>query len=91
MTQFDFYNQLQADIFATQVVTYPNPEATALGAWISAAVTCGLFGSYDQAFQTAQMTGKEKVFLPDKKQSAFYEAICEKRKSLYHALRSLQS
>jgi len=90
MTQFSFYNQLQADIFANQVVTYPNSEATALGAWISAAVTCGLFASYDQAFQTAQLTGKEKVVSPDKKQSAFYEVICAKRISLYDALRSLQ-
>ena len=89
MTKFAFYNQLQADIFATPVVTYPNSEATALGAWISAAVTCGLFESYEQAFKTAQLTGEEKVFSPDRKQSDFYKVICEKRQSLYNALKSM--
>jgi sugar (pentulose or hexulose) kinase len=91
MTKFDFYNQLQADIFSSQVVAYSNPEATALGAWISAAVTCGLFASYDEAFRTAQFTGKERVFSPNTKRSAFYEAICERRKSLYNALKSMHS
>ncbi len=90
MTNFDFYNQLQADIFALPVIIYPNSEATALGAWISAAVTCGLFGSYDEAFETAQLTGEEKVFSPDKKQSVLYKGIYAERKALYHALRSLQ-
>lgn len=90
MTKFAFYNQLQADILATPVFTYPNTEATALGAWISAAVTCGLYGSYDKAFQTAQLTGEEKVYAPNTKQSAFYDGISKKRKLLYKALTSLQ-
>lgn len=90
MTAFAFYNQLQADIFATRVVSYPNAEATALGAWISAAVTCGLFASYTEAFQCAQPMGEEKIFSPDPAQGALYEAICARRKSLYAALCSLQ-
>jgi sugar (pentulose or hexulose) kinase len=89
MTKFTFYNQLQADIFALPVVTYPNFEATALGAWISAAVTCGLYASYEEAFRTAQLTGSEVVFSPDKTQSAFYRDVGNRRKSLYQALRSL--
>ena len=90
MTKFDFYNQLQADIFSSQVIAYPNSEATALGAWISAAVTCGLFASYEQAFRTAQLTGEEKQYAPDSKISAFYDGIRAKRKLLYNALKSIQ-
>lgn len=90
MTKFSFYNQLQSDIFGTQVVAYPNSEATALGAWISAAVTSGLFASYGEAFQATQRTGEEEVYSPDQKQNTFYNEICQKRKSLYNALSVLQ-
>lgn len=91
MTQFDFYNQLQADILGLPVATHPNAEATALGAWISAAVTCGLFPSYDAAYRAALLSGEEKVFWPDGKLSAFYQRLSEKRRALYLALRSLQA
>ena len=57
MTALDFYNQLQADIFGAKVITYPHTQATALGAWISVAVTCGLFDTYTAAFRRAQSTG----------------------------------
>lgn len=91
MTKFSFYNQLQADIFGTQVVVYPHLEATALGAWISAAVTCGLFASHDEAFRAAQSAGEEEVFLPETKQTAFYEAACTKRNALYRALAAVRA
>jgi glycerol kinase len=90
MTAFAFYNQLQADIFATKVSAYPNAEATALGAWISAAVTCGLFTSHGEAFQSAQLSGEENIYSPDPTKTSLYEEICTRRKSLYQALRSLQ-
>lgn len=90
MTAFDLYNQLQADIFATKVSVYPYTEATALGAWISAAVTCELFASHDEAFQSAQLNSEGKIFTPDPTQISLYEEICTQRKSLYQALRCLQ-
>lgn len=91
MTNFDFYNQLQADIFNARLVAYPNSEATALGAWISAAVTIGLFESYEKAFQSAQLTGEEEEYIPDNKQTEMYNIICHKRKSLYNILTTLAS
>ena len=91
MTRFPFYNQLQADIFNARVVTYSNSEATALGAWISAAVTCGLFNTHSEAFESARLTGEETVYQPNAEQSAFYQDVGEKRKLLYRALASLQN
>ncbi len=91
MTEFAFFNQLQADIFASPVVTYPNSEASALGAWISAAVACGWFASHADAFHQAQLTGTEKVFKPNQKKSALYDKICLKRIKIYNALRRLHN
>lgn len=90
MTHFTAYNQLQADVYGANVALYPNRESTSLGAWISAAVTCGLYGSYEEAFHTVQPQGAEHLFLPDKDLHRMYGAINRKRNKLYRALRSLE-
>lgn len=90
MTAFPFYNQLQADIFGAAVVRYPIVEATALGAWISAAVTCGLHTDYGAAFRSAQQRGREEAFTPDTAQGDRYDALCARREALYQALHALQ-
>lgn len=89
MTQFAPYNQLQADIYGADVDLYPNRESTSLGAWISAAVTCGLFGSYEEAFRTVQPVGSETTFSPDREMNRLYRQLNEKRRQLYRAMRSI--
>jgi sugar (pentulose or hexulose) kinase len=90
MTAFPFYNQLQADIFGTTVVTYPNPEATALGAWIAAAMACNWFVSPTDAFRSAQSCGEAQQFTPIPEQTHYYAKVCARRQALYRVLRSLQ-
>ncbi len=89
MTKFGAYNQLQADVYGTDVVLHKNRESTSLGAWISAAVTCGLYDSYEQAFETIQPPGSETVFKPDPAMVEFYQELNEKRASLHRALQQL--
>lgn len=89
MTQFAAYNQLQADIYGAEVVLYPNRESTSLGAWISAAVTCGLYDSYEEAFRTVQPVGAETTFSPDSEMHLLYKELNERRRKLYHAIRSI--
>ena len=83
MTQFDAYNQLQADVYGSEVALYPNRESTSLGAWISAAVTCGIYSSYDEAFRTVQPTGSERIYSPDPQTNRFYHELNQKRQKLY--------
>ena len=91
MTKFDAYNQLQADVYGAEVALYPNSESTALGAWISAAVTCGLYASYDEAFQTVQPEGSERLFTPDPHTNRFYRELNKKRQRLYSLSQALAS
>ncbi len=86
MTAFEAYNQLQADIYGSDVALYPNQEATSLGAWISAAVACGLYESYDEAFRVVQPEGSEKIFRPDTEMHRFYAEINQRRHKLYQAI-----
>jgi xylulokinase/glycerol kinase len=89
MTTFDAYNQLQADIYGSDVALYPNRESTSLGAWISAAVACGLYGSYDEAFRVVQPEGSEKIFSPAAEMHRFYAELNQHRQKLYQAIQSL--
>ncbi|MEE4165500.1 MAG: FGGY-family carbohydrate kinase [Desulfocapsaceae bacterium] len=89
MTRFDAYNQLQADIFGSRVALYANRESTSIGAWISAAVACGLYDSYDAAFRSVQPEGSEKYFEPDKKINRFYNRLNLTRNRLYQAIQSV--
>ena len=89
MTKFSLYNQLQADVYGSKVALYPNLESTSLGAWISAAVSCGLISTYDEAFRLVQPKGSETVFKPDGQQNSFYRNLARKRKKVYQALQIL--
>jgi glycerol kinase len=88
MTKFDAYNQLQADIYGSEVALYANRESTSLGAWISAAVACGLYGSHEEAFRKVQPEGSEKIFSPVSEMHHFYAGINQRRYRLYQAMRS---
>jgi sugar (pentulose or hexulose) kinase len=86
MTQFAAYNQLQADVYGSEVALYPNRESTSLGAWISAAVACGLYDSYDAAFRKVQPEGSEKIFSPDEEMHHFYHGLNQQRQRLYQTM-----
>ncbi len=91
MTKLSAYNQLQADIYGTDVITHSNRESTSLGAWISAAVTCGLYDDYEKAFATIQPPGSETLFKPDKDKVLFYQQLNLERKKLYSALKIMNN
>lgn len=89
MTMFAAYNQLQADIYGADVVLHKNRESTSLGAWISAAVNCGLYESYEKAFEVIQPPGSETVFKPDPAMVDFYRELNQGRAALYQALQQV--
>lgn len=86
MTKFHAYNQLQADIYDAQVVLHANRESTSLGAWIAAAVACGLYSSYEDAFNTIQPPGSETIYLSNGKMTELYQRLNNERRKLYTAM-----
>lgn len=91
MTQFDAYNQLQADVYGETAVVSSNRESTSLGAWISAAVTLGVYPGYQEAFEAIQTKEQEKVFEPNPVMTLFYQGLKSERKKLYHAMQRMES
>ncbi|MDA8427353.1 MAG: FGGY family carbohydrate kinase, partial [Treponema sp.] len=54
LSNFPLYNQIQADLYGRRVLRSGDGEATARGAWISAAVRLGLYDSHAAAFAAAE-------------------------------------
>lgn len=90
MTKFSAYNQLQADIYASDVVLHANRESTSLGAWISGAVAIGLSASYEEALQTVQPPGSETRFSPDSQMTELYQQLNIERTRLYESMQRVK-
>ncbi|GAB1482587.1 xylulokinase [Treponema sp.] len=86
MTASALYNQIQADSYAHRVARSNDAEATALGAWISAAVALGLFPSFEAAWKEASKDSGGEEFIPIKANTEIYQDIAEKRKKLYEGM-----
>ena len=89
MTRFDLYNQMQADGFSMPVTRYDNLEATAVGAWMSTAVTIGLYGSYEAAFSRYAGHTKSRTYQPGPEGVKVFRELKEKKKRLYDAIKGL--
>lgn len=88
LTNFDEYNQIQADAYNKAVVKYTNSEASSLGAFMSAAVTLRLFGSYDEAFESAN-SKKPITYHAQAKNVMKYMKLKKRKKVLYYSLNEM--
>ncbi len=85
MTRSDLFNTIQANAFGKTVISYPNSEATSIGATISAAVSLGVYNSYEEAFSRMVKDGPKK-YEPNPEDREKYEQIKARRHRLYNAL-----
>jgi len=83
MTKSSLFNQIQADCYGRTVERQDDAEATALGAWTSAAVRLGFYPSFETAIGTALKDTPRERFLPDPERNAVYRRAAEERKRLY--------
>ncbi len=91
LTHFGLFNQIQADMYGRLVVRPAETEATALGAWISAAVRMGLYSGYADAYGAAESASiaagrDETEYEPSPLSSSICAGMRRKKKLLYEAL-----
>ncbi|MCP3967419.1 MAG: glycerol kinase [Lentisphaerae bacterium] len=80
LCKLEIFNQIQSDIINKKIKYNRNGESTAFGAWMSCAVSLGLYDDYESAFQ---MKDNDIVnFVPDEKRSEIYNNIKKIRNSL---------
>ncbi len=84
MVKSDLFCRIQADAYQAIVLRSANAEATALGAFINAAVTLGIFPDHTGALEA--VTSAPKIFQPISELAPVYQTIADLRNSLYNAL-----
>ncbi|WP_319561003.1 FGGY-family carbohydrate kinase [Marispirochaeta sp.] len=87
LTKFGLFNQMQADIFETEVRIPPSSEASSKGALISAMVSLEIADDYEAAF-SAVREGDDRYRSPEPSRSALYRKTAILREELYATLNS---
>jgi len=86
LTRLPEYNRIQANLFGRPVTCASESEATALGAFISAAVSLGLYPSHAAAFSAASAAWKQTTWSPQPDLQARYRAYRDARRALIEKL-----
>lgn len=72
LTKFDTFCQIEADVTGLPMTcNRAHAEQTSFGAWVSAAVALGLYGSAEEALKKA--VADPKVYVPDGARRPVYE------------------
>lgn len=87
ITQFDTFNQIQADIYNRPVIAV-HSNATAAGAWISAAVTLQRYGDYAQAHRHIARHQPLRRFTPQTDNVRLYQTLASKSRQVQEHLYS---
>ena len=82
LTSFDLFNRIQADFFGKPVIRHKFKESTALGAWLNAAKTIGIYSSYDEAFSTAVLGTNPEIYNPDAQNTRTYKNFLNRRNKI---------
>lgn len=85
MASSRLFNQIQADATGLKVFHYANPEASSLGALMSALVSMGKARNFDEAYQ--QVSGSERIEIdPRPEAHRIYQTVLTRRHRLYESL-----
>lgn len=86
LTNFESFDQIQADTYQKKLVKSSNPEQTSLGGLVSALTALGTYGSYEEALRAVKAGEQEKSYEPDPGQGRIYEKKRRQMKELYRKL-----
>lgn len=78
------YNQILADMTGRNLLREQNAQATAYGAYISAAVTLGIYTDYAQALKRRRMQDAH-LYVPNRENVQFYQTYKTRTERLYRA------
>ena len=87
LTKSDLFDQILSDMLGKTLVRYDDSQATAIGAFISAAVTLGVWPDYRTAFEKAREGARTYVYEPDKEMYAFCQSVVDDTEAVYEALK----
>lgn len=83
LTKLPLYNQIISDATALKVRVRDNNEATALGAWLSAAVATGIFNNLEEVIHAVLKEQSSALYMPIEENRKQYSELCKIREQLY--------
>lgn len=86
LTNFEVYNQMQADICGRTILRCDDRESTALGAFLSAALTLEEYASLEDGWKDARKSTPYETYTPDQEAAAVYRKVYAKKQELYGKL-----
>ena len=86
LTKFNLFNRIQADMYGRKLRLAEHCEATARGAWISAAAALGICRSIGEAAAVAEEGSRIEEIQPDPAATEFYRGLRKTRQALFASL-----
>lgn len=86
LTKNPLFNQIQADMYGTDVILPADSETTALGAWASGAMALGVYHSIPEALDYVNKNKEDIVYNPISSNTEIYNNLKVRRKAIYDAL-----
>lgn len=83
------YNQILCEMLDREIYQYYDIQASAIGAFISAAVHFGLYPDYSSAFKAARHTSDGRLYKPNKKNVEIYSKYKDTTGRLYKLLKNI--
>ena len=86
LTKSSFFDQILCDMTGVPLLRYEDAQSTAIGSFISAAVTLGLYPSYEEAFKEARSRNEVYRYEPDPAAHEAYRKLIERSEEIYKLL-----
>ena len=88
LTKCELFDQILADMLGKTLIRYDDAQATAIGSFISASVTLGLYPDYRSAFTAARSGAKFYTYTPDMQNFSLYQDVVKDTEAVYEALKN---
>lgn len=83
MTKCDFFDQILADMTGKKLLRYSDTQATAIGAFMNAAVHLGIYDSLYEAFAAVRKESVPYTFTPIRDHIDFYQNYLEETERIF--------
>ena len=82
LTRGEIFNRILCDMLNRDLIRYDNDQATAIGAFVSAAVTLGLYPNYGSAVRAVRSNGTVTRYTPEHNAVLAYQKYQDTTESL---------
>lgn len=86
MTKSDFFDQILADMLGRSLYRYSDTQATAVGAFMNAALALQIYPGYEEAFAAVRRESVPYVFSPIRDHHDFYKEYLDETERVHQLL-----